>query len=212
MFNFVDRGRNILHQVRAPNEKIFFIGFNKCGTTSLHHLMTRHSIRSVHWDQGQLATTIEALHGDQSALRSFLSRSTAYSDITFSSEEQLIEGNRHFRLFHKLFPDAYFIFNDRNVEDWIRSRSSHRKGTFLTRTKSAWGMDADAVKDKWRQMHAAHSDEVHKYFSGHLRFLYFRIDRDPITLLINFLSPSFVLREHGWQQVNATRQPALEKL
>jgi hypothetical protein len=210
MFEFVDRGRNILQQLCVPGEKIFFIGFNKCGTTSLHHLMTHCAIRSVHWDNGQLAARIEAHHRDKSALRSILARSTAYSDMTSLTNEKLIEGNRHFRLFHELFPDAYFILNDRDVEDWIRSRSTHRKGTFLSRTMSAWGMDAESVKDNWRRMHETHLAEVRTYFSDHSRFLYFRIDRDPIRHLIDFLSPSFILRESRWKRVNVSKRLPLQ--
>lgn len=205
MFDLIDRGRNILRQIRAPDEKIFFIGFNKCGTTSLHHLVTRHAIRSVHWDNGQLARTIETLSTDKPALRSFLSHSTAYSDITSLTESQLIEGNKHFRIFHELFPDAYFIFNDRQMEDWIKSRSSHRRGTFLSRNMSAWRMDADAVKDTWRQNYQMHTNDVLKHFNGHERFLHFRIDQDPINALIDFLSPSFVLRAHNWKRRNTTK-------
>jgi hypothetical protein len=206
MFELIDRAWNVLQQVRAPDEKIFFIGFNKCGTTSLHHLLTRYAIRSVHWDHGRLATSIEALHQDKVALRRYLERATAYSDIISSTNEHQIEGNRHFRLFHELFPQAYFILNDRNVEDWIRSRSTHHKGTHLARTMTAWNIDANGVKDIWRQVHEAHSTDVLSYFKGHPRFLHFRIDEDPIKLLIDFLSPSFVLRENGWQRVNVTKQ------
>jgi hypothetical protein len=137
-----------------------------------------------------------------------LSRSTAYSDITSFTDELLIEGNRHFRLFHELFPDAYFVLNDRDLEGWIRSRSTHRKGTFLARTMTAWGMDAESVKDRWRHMHEAHTAEVREHFAEHRRFLYFRIDKDPIARLIDFLSPSFVLRERGWQRVNVTKPRA----
>ncbi|SDP63293.1 hypothetical protein SAMN04488061_3554 [Filomicrobium insigne] len=207
MSDLIDRGWNILQQFRFPDEKIFFIGFNKCGTTSLHHLLTRYAIRSAHWDHGRLATSIEALHHDKSALRRYLTRATAYSDIICSTKEQQIEGNRHFRLFHELFPQAYFIFNDRSVENWIRSRCTHHNGTHLARSMAAWNIDANGVKDIWRQTYEIHSIAVLSYFKEHPRFLHFRIDEDPIKLLIDFLSPSFVLREGGWHRLNVTNRP-----
>ena len=40
--------------IRLPF-KIFQIGFNKCGTKTLHHYFSRNGIRSVHWDEGRLA-------------------------------------------------------------------------------------------------------------------------------------------------------------
>ena len=39
--------------------KVFQIGFNKCGTTSLHQFFQRSGLRSVHWDGGYLAPRME---------------------------------------------------------------------------------------------------------------------------------------------------------
>ncbi|CFX36604.1 conserved protein of unknown function [Candidatus Filomicrobium marinum] len=206
MLNIIDRGRNILQQTLAPDEKIFFIGFNKCGTTSLHHLMTQHAIRSTHWNNGQLADDIEKLLSDKNNLKKYLSRATAYSDIIYSTHREQIEGNKHFRLFHELFPRAYFILNDRNLEAWVKSRSNHHNGSHLERCMAAWKTDERGVKTIWRQTYEAHTNDVLDYFNGHARFLHFRIDRDSINMLIDFLSPSFTLRARGWKITNATKQ------
>ena len=38
--------------------KVFQVGFNKCGTTSLHHLFAASGYRSVHWHKGDLGRQI----------------------------------------------------------------------------------------------------------------------------------------------------------
>ena len=39
--------------------KIFQIGFNKCGTTSIHRMLVANGINSVHWDKGRLSKSIK---------------------------------------------------------------------------------------------------------------------------------------------------------
>ncbi len=71
---------------------------------------------SVHWLAGNdnLAVEIEERIDRPGALRAYLDQWTAFSDLTFSSDTLMLEGNRHFRLFHQLYPHAYFILNDRD--------------------------------------------------------------------------------------------------
>ena len=44
---------------------------------------------------------------------------------------EMYEGFRHFEYLHKLFPEAKFILNTRNVEDWLFSRLDHNNGKYL---------------------------------------------------------------------------------
>jgi hypothetical protein len=196
--------RNKASQALFPNSKIFVIGFNKTGTSALWQWMQSYAIRSVHWDGGQLAENIEALAGDPPALRRYFSAATAYSDMLSISDDHLIEANRHFRLFHELYPRAYFILNDRDIEGWIRSRTSHRKGTFMERSMAFFGKSSEEVVEIWRRQHEAHRQATLNYFAGNPRFIHFYIDSDPIQRLIRFLSPTYSLGKQGWQIVNAT--------
>ena len=38
-----------------PSRQVFQIGFNKCGTSTLHRFFELNGFRSVHWDRGTLA-------------------------------------------------------------------------------------------------------------------------------------------------------------
>jgi hypothetical protein len=200
--------RNRWQQWRDPQVKIFFIGFNRCGTTTIHHFLKSQGVRSAHFwrDNKNLAVEIEKRVGSP-ALKEFLDRSTAYSDLCYFTNEISIEGNRHFREFARLFPRAYFVLNDRDLESWIRSRcnkDSKRRGTLLGRGMAYYGADAETVMKIWREQHQQHVAAVLDYFSTSDRFLHFRIDRDPVGKLIEFLSPSFLLDASQWEIKNRT--------
>lgn len=197
---------NTFRQVRAPETKVFFIGFNKCGTTSLHHLMKGAGIRSAHWQSGteNLTEGIEARLGEHHQLKGYLSRWTAYSDLISAADNRIVEGNRHFALFQNLFPKAYFILNDRDLDAWLLSRERHAQGKFLRQSINFHNTDKEGVRDIWRNQYLSHTQAVTEHFSGHERFLHCRIDKDPIDILIDFLAPDFKISASDWQNRNKT--------
>ena len=190
-----------------PGEKIFFIGFNKCGTTAFHHFLRDQGIRSAHWKVGDenLAEEIEKRSSSPADLKRYLSRWTAYSDLILSSEHLMIDGHKHFRLFHHLFPEAYFVLNDRDTEAWIASLMRHRKGQYFRRSMNFHGLDEEEIKVFWREHDASHVAAVTTYFAGSPRFLHFRIDADHAEALVNFLRPSFALNPSFWREVNKSK-------
>src|SRR5437773_272388 len=134
--------KNNVARWTRPREKIFFIGFNKCGTTAIHHFLHYQGIRSAHWKVGNeiLAEEIEKRSSSPPDLKQFLSGWTAYSDLIFSTEELIIDGHKHFQLFDQLFPDAYFVLNDRDTEAWIASLMRHREGEFFRNSMKFHGL------------------------------------------------------------------------
>lgn len=198
---------NYAVQLVNPDIKIFFIGFNKCATTSIHHMMVESGIRSDHWKRKgeNIALRIESLVGNKEEFRRYTRWATAYSDLTYFSGDKVVEGNRYFREYQTAYPRAYFVLNDRDVDAWIRSRASHRKGTLLERSVAFHRADAQTVKEIWRESHARHVEAVLAHFSGHDKFLHFYVDRDPPKLLTSFLAPTFKVHPEDWQRVNASR-------
>jgi len=204
---------NQIAQRRCPDVKIFFIGFNKCATTAIHRLMAGSGIRSIHWErrEGQnIALEIEAAL-QEGRLKEYARSFTALSDPFYFASDRIVEANRYFAEFHEAFPDSYFVLNDRDVEDWIKSRAGHRKGELLQRFKDFYKSDEEGVKNIWRDDHAGHVRDVLAHFAGHGRFLHFRIDRDPPELLCDFLAPTFRTDPNRWTTVNATKKAALRK-
>jgi hypothetical protein len=204
---------NYFAQRRNPDVKIFFVGFNKCATTAIHRLMTASGIRSVHWEgrrKNNIALEIEAaLREDR--FKEYGRSFTALSDIFYFASDRIIEGNRHFREFHRAFPNAYFVLNDRNVDSWIDSRAGHRKGSLLQRFRDFHDAGEEEVKEIWRNDHAKHVKEVLEHFAGHDRFLHFQVDQDPPKVLTDFLAPTFRVDPGRWTTVNARKARAAEE-
>jgi hypothetical protein len=199
-------------KLQAFETKIFFIGFNKTATVALHSLMRANGLASLHWrTEGEpfgrfAALEIEARLAEKAALRDFLAGWTAFSDLTYLSERVYLEGNQHFRLFHELYEDAFFVLNDRPTEDWVRSRCTH--GDFLGRCSRALSLPEEAVKTRWRAMMEQHRQSAMDYFKDYPRFLHFRIDRDDISELVGFLRPRFTIKSEFWKVYNATEAEA----
>ena len=204
---------NYIAQRRHPDVKIFFIGFNKCATTATHSLMATSGIRSIHWERGtgqNIALEIEEALGN-GRFKEYGRFFTALSDPFYFASDRIVEANRYFREFHRAFPEAYFVLNDRNVESWIKSRLRHRKGDILRRFRDFLNASEEEVKEIWRNDHAEHVSNVLAHFAGHDRFLHFQIDRDPPKMLTDFLSPTFRIDPGHWATVNATKASAVRQ-
>jgi hypothetical protein len=163
--------------------------------------MIRSGIRSVHWLSPQkenITDGIEARLDDRHALREYLSWWTAYSDLISASNTRFVEGNSFFPALHDTFPEAYFVLNERDVEAWLRSRVQHSKGTFLQRAMSYHAADKEGVLGIWRRQYAEHTAKVLSHFAGNPRFIHFRIDRDPIEKMVDFLAPDFRISASDW--------------
>jgi hypothetical protein len=199
---------NRIAEFRAPETKIFFIGFNKCATSAIAKFLARQGIKSAHWepDGENLAMEIEKRLDDPAALKRYLMRWTSYADLALSSEELMLDGNRHFRLFHELFPSAYFVLNDRDPEGWVKSRLSHRRGQFARRSAQFRGCAVEDLPAIWMEEREEHNRAALSYFADYDRFLHFWVDRDPVSNLVDFLSPSFRLKAQHWSRENVSAQ------
>ncbi len=84
--------------------KIFCIGFNKTGTSSLHQLFLVLGLRSLHGYYHKLPVT----------------------DPLFAAYQCFSDGNGHdFALLDRSFPGSRFILTSRPLEDWLVSRIRH---------------------------------------------------------------------------------------
>ena len=86
--------------------KLFFIGFNKTGTTTYHSLF-RHIIRSVHDSRW---VSMANAHNTK-----YLSKFDCFSD------GECVD----FEFLDKRYPKSKFILNTRRLRDWIWSRIKH---------------------------------------------------------------------------------------
>lgn len=149
----------------AARARIFGIGLNKTGTTSLHAALTILGFESLHWGGPAIREAVEAARDTGAPLLSNLdARYDALSDIEALSTA--------FATLDRQYPGSRFVLTVRPVDEWVDSRRRHvetnvlRKargeynGTFLVVEESAW-------REKWEE----HLGLVHAHFRGRHDFL-----------------------------------------
>jgi hypothetical protein len=186
---------------------IFIIGFNKSATTSLHMFFQNNGFPSIHWDHGKLARTMLLnCCDDRPILSGYDQKYRVFSDMTFRTHRLRFEGNSLFRILDSDYPGSFFIYNYRNVQDWLRSRESHR-GTIDGETLMQLEMrllkatNPQKVLDRWRKSRSQFEKELRDYFSNYPKFIEIDIaDSDLPTKLSRFLG--MPLDRSHWQVHN----------
>ena len=188
---------------------IFIIGFNKCATRSFHQFFLKNNFTSIHWDNGKIATSIinNSLN-NLKVLDGYDKTYQVFSDMMFLNHKILIEGNSFFRSMDKDYPDSLFIYNTRNIDNWIQSRLNHTNGqyTFLERYKSVYSLvSIDHVIKKWKETRLNFEDELDKYFRKKTNLVVIDIDKEinPPLKISKLLNIEFISDE--WEHVGKTQ-------
>ena len=161
--------------------KIFQIGFNKCGTSTIHNYLRANGVRSVHWDQGRLARRIFANLANGEDLLAGYEDFDAFTDMEFLDEAgTFLEAYKLFPYLAAQYPDAVFILNTRDREAWIRSRLGHGDGRYADRQRGYLKAASDALMaEVWRAEWERHHRRVTEFFAGKShRFFLCRIETD----------------------------------
>lgn len=173
--------------------KIIQIGFNKCGTTSLHDFFLINKIASVHYKDcnGPIASFIYHNHKLGLPLLSGLDQYTAFLDMEYYVDGQ---GDRYVSLefyqqLYEQYPEAIFILNERNVDDWLFSRKNHLSGRYIERNMIGMALTEDEVIELWRLQYLTHIESVLQFFSTRAtaKFIHLNIDKDQSNKLANSL-------------------------
>jgi hypothetical protein len=173
-------------RLRPP--PIFQIGFNKCGTTSLHRFLVDSGLASAHWRHGNLARRIMArIDAGQDPIRDYPSI-VGFTDLIAFERGRLIEPYKRFDYLHRWYPRAFFILNTRDREAWIASRMAHEYQKPLVSSYAECLAIAEAeVPDFWRAEWTTHHLLARAYFRSSPNFLEFDIERDDPQRLKAFL-------------------------
>ena len=113
--------------------KIFQIGFNKCGTTSFFHLFenfTNPCLKPIHWDDGRLAFKIYNNNKENIKLLDGYEDYIFFSDMECVIDNNIYEAFRLYKELDKQYPNSKFILNVRNQENWVKSRLKHMGGRY----------------------------------------------------------------------------------
>lgn len=192
--------------------KIFVIGFNKCGTTSLHKMFRRAGLASSHYRHqdadGNFHIIAERM--DQNARAGLppltgIEDATAYSDMDMCDKRSYLSGIGQFRLLDRHYPGSRFILNTRDPENWLNSRCRHFDGGYLRRAMAQAGVrDPHEIRAIWRLDWHAHHAALQVHFATRRdQFLVFDIERDDPKVLCAFL-PEYGLKPGQWRHHNRT--------
>lgn len=195
--------------------RIFQIGFNKCGTLSIHKLFYDHcvpTINTIHWHRGYLARDIHdnILHGKEPLLG--YESYSVYSDMEcFRTHNEKISwvsiAKDYFDLLDINYPNSKFILNTRNMDNWISSRIRHMcdfspmrygyterlssKIPYVEYHKQAYEVDSvDKIIKIWKDEWNIHHDNVITHFTYRpMDLLIFDIEKDPFSKMVDFFKP-----------------------
>lgn len=175
--------------------KIFQIGFNRCGTSSLFKLFDKYTdpkISAIHWDSNQLANTI---------LRNIQQKRDAlvgYEKYTFfcDMESNYSTGNvplyipifiSYYKLLDKQYKGSKFILNIRNIDNWIKSRINYLNKRYAQHQKKYYHVESDEkLIEIWKNQWYDHYESVVKYFTGTDKLLIYNVESDPLSKIIDF--------------------------
>ncbi|MGB5198293.1 MAG: sulfotransferase family protein [Sedimenticolaceae bacterium] len=148
------------------NTKIFCVGLNKTGTTTLHEAFRLLGLKSVHYldDEGNNIKEIienNYLTGDN--IIKGLEGYDAFSD--WDRPPYTVDIVKEF---YKQYPDSIYILNTRDLDGWLNSRENHVRKNQERKRKNP---DEDIGwlkidRNGWEIEFKNHYNEVSKYFEG----------------------------------------------
>jgi hypothetical protein len=165
--------------------KIFQIGFNKCGTTSLYKRFTDLGLRAVHHGGGEIALRMHQNRISGRFILDGVDEYDAYTDLIYLTEDTHIEAFKYYTDFLEQVPDARFIYNIRNKDRWLRSCLDH--DDFAARMKRCYGYTTDdEVVRHWSNEWDRHYHAVTSTIPPE-RLLVFNIEKDDARRIDRFV-------------------------
>ena len=172
---------------------IFQIGFNKCGTASIHYFLQRSGLQSLHWLRGILARVMSGrIDANEDPIQDF-PNAIGFTDMIAFGARKLIEPYKRFDYLHEWYPEGLFVLNTRDREKWIASRLSHVAGNIPLSASYArfFKMSETEVPDFWRAEWDTHHALVREFFAGAPNFLEFDIEKDDPQKLVSFIGARY---------------------
>jgi glycogen synthase len=201
------------HKVQG---RIWAIGFNKCGTTTIFEFFNKNGIPSMHHGKkGHLATSIYQNHLDGKMLLSDeYSKYKAFFDIeNIYADPPIYITQTLFKELDKNYPGSKFILNTRDKSDWIKSRRSHVDPTnnkrYVDVLCESYGINEAELIARWSKEWDAHHAAVTEYFKDRPQdLLVFDIDNDSPEKICEFFKDMIALDPSLYGHHNKT--PAFE--
>ena len=190
--------------------KVFQIGFNKCGTTSLCSFFNRNGHKAVHWDKGKWQNIVKTNLAEGKLLLEGLEFIKFFSDMTS------IQYN--YKTLAVQYPESKFIYNVRNLDNWLVSKSTHTPNwlnPYVRGDKEYFNLYGYEIprREYWRTHWLIHRQAIEDYFVGVLskRLLIFDIEKDTGDKIANFL-PELKFHDLNFPHLKKTQDPNNKEL
>lgn len=103
--------------------KIFVIGYNKTGTTTMERVLRLYGYSMPQQQEQEARLTKQVFRTNYEEFVSFVRRYDAFQDLPFSQEQTYVVADA-------LFPNSKFILTERDSEKWFSSMSKFTKKLF----------------------------------------------------------------------------------
>ena len=158
--------------------KIFQIGFNKCGTTSLHQMFIESGLKSVHWGGGNIAKKIDSNIKQNKPPLNGVDKYDCYTDIE-NIDTNSFPLIKNYELLDKTYPNSLFILNTRPLDNWIKSRLNHEGGEYTNTFKNVLGVTTDEeLRTIGTEQWTEHHNKAIDYFKNRDNFIIFDIETE----------------------------------
>jgi hypothetical protein len=148
--------------------KIFGIGLNKTGTSSLHRALTALGYTSIHAGGPPFRALIDRAIDEQVPLLTHLPEADAYSDLGRLTT--------NFALLDAQYPGSRFVLTTRPVDEWLDSRRRHVERNRERKERGQYdGVFLNIDLDRWRQDFENHHRAVRSYYADRDNLLEMRI-------------------------------------
>ena len=187
----------------ASRPRVFCIGLNKTGTTSLHEALIVLGYRSLHWGGPDTPRSVRRAFLEGVPLLTYLGDFDAVSDI-----QSLV------LMFDRLdaeYPGSRFIYTKRDLDGWLRSRTHHVERNIASHAKGEYsGTFLTVDLERWTELFVEHEARVLAHFADRPHdLLVMDIPAgDGYDVLCPFLGLPVPLEPFPWRQRGATELPA----
>lgn len=204
-----------------PVGRIFQLGFNKCGSQTIHNFFWMNKVRCLHYGNksGSIASRIKInsdngvplIGAEYDEFSGFFDMEDPYANppiyIALTMFKQLDAQN----------PGGRFILNTRTKENWINSRCAHVDQTngkrYVEVLSENCNITVDEMKIRWSLEWDLHHTAVLEYFKdrpGDL--LVYNIETDRPEKISKFFKDWYILDPKLFGHLNKTPEQAKVKL
>lgn len=201
--------------VYVNQPRVWAIGFNKCGTTTIYDFFRKNKIPSTHYGlkNNTLASSIynnylngkPLLSPEFSKFKAFFDMEDIYAQSPIYITQTL------FKELDANYPGSKFILNTRDKDDWIKSRCAHvdpmNKKRYVDVLCEAYNISEADLITRWNQEWDEHHANVIEYFKDRPQdLLIFNIDTDNAEKICEFFKDTFELDPSLYEHCNKTQK------